>query len=132
MKTFVRFRSSQFPAYTGEEESINPGLWGRRLAEHLAMRLAERGINPGQIVLEDWGCLLPVDVDGHALEICCGHQDGDEDEFLIFTNPDRPVIRRWFRRVDVTQPLMRLTGALADILDTDPEVRNVEWGARPG
>jgi len=35
MKTHVEFRSSAFPAYENEEEEINPGLWGRRLAEHL-------------------------------------------------------------------------------------------------
>ncbi len=129
MKTFVRFRSSQFPAYPGEEDQINPGLWGQRLAEHLARRLAEKGISPGQIVLEDWGCLLPVDVDGQAMAVCCGHQDGDDDEFVIFTNPDRPAMRRWFRSFDLTQPLTRLTGALAEILEADPQVRNVEWSA---
>lgn len=127
MKTFVRFRSSKFPAYPGEEEQINPGLWGRRLAEHLAACLADVDISPGEIVLEDWGCYLPVIVDGQAIGVCCGHQDGDDDEFVVFTDPDRPFIRRWFRRVDVSLPLARLTGAIADILDKDPEVLEVEW-----
>ncbi len=31
MKTQVEFRSTKFPPYEGEEEEINPGLWGRRL-----------------------------------------------------------------------------------------------------
>jgi len=35
MKTQVEFRSSRFPPYDGEEEQINPGLWGKRLAEYL-------------------------------------------------------------------------------------------------
>ena len=33
MKTQVEFRSDKFPPYEGEEEQINPGLWGKRLAE---------------------------------------------------------------------------------------------------
>ncbi len=33
MKTQVEFRSSKFPPYDGEHEQINPGLWGKRLAE---------------------------------------------------------------------------------------------------
>ena len=33
MKTQVEFRSAKFPPYEGEEEEINPGLWGRRLTE---------------------------------------------------------------------------------------------------
>ena len=36
----VTFRSPKFPPYDGEEESINPGLWGKRLAEHLVDQLA--------------------------------------------------------------------------------------------
>ena len=44
MKTFIEFRSSKFPPYEGEEEQINPGLWGKRLAEYLVQKLAERGI----------------------------------------------------------------------------------------
>jgi len=35
MKTQVEFRSSKFPPYEGEQEQINPGLWGKRLAEYL-------------------------------------------------------------------------------------------------
>jgi len=37
------FGSSKFPPYDGEEEQINPGLWGKRLAEYLVQKLAERG-----------------------------------------------------------------------------------------
>lgn len=42
MKTQVEFRSFKFPPYEGEEYQINPGLWGKRLAEYLVQRLAEK------------------------------------------------------------------------------------------
>lgn len=42
MKTQVEFHSSKFPLYESEEEQINPGLWGKRLAEYLVQNLAER------------------------------------------------------------------------------------------
>lgn len=45
IKTQVEFRSSKFPPYDGEEEQINPGLWGKRLAEYLAQHLSEKGFN---------------------------------------------------------------------------------------
>jgi hypothetical protein len=32
METHVEFRSNRFPPYDGEEEQINPGLYGKRLA----------------------------------------------------------------------------------------------------
>ena len=42
MKTQVEFRSAKFPPYEGEQEEINPGLWGKRLAEYLIQQLAAR------------------------------------------------------------------------------------------
>jgi hypothetical protein len=85
MKTFVEFRSDKFPAYEGEEEKINPGLWGRRLAEYFVERLPKQGVNPERIIHEDWGYYIPVKTDGPRLAICCGHQNGDDDEFWCFT-----------------------------------------------
>lgn len=84
MKTQVTFRSAQFPPYEGEEAKINPGLWGKRLAEYLVERLAAKGIVTGEMVAEDWGWYVPVQNEGFKLAICCGHQDGDDDEFLCF------------------------------------------------
>lgn len=36
MKTHVEFHSDQFPLYEGEEDEVNPGVHGKRLAEFLA------------------------------------------------------------------------------------------------
>jgi len=60
VKTQVEFRSSKFPPYEGEEEQINPGLWGKRLAEYLVQKLAERGIETEEMVAEDWGWYVPA------------------------------------------------------------------------
>lgn len=50
MKTQVEFRSSKFPPYEGEQEQINPGLWGKRLAEYLVQKLAEKGIQTEEVI----------------------------------------------------------------------------------
>ena len=91
MKTFVEFRSSKFPPYEGEEENINPGLWGKRLAEYLVQKLAERGIQTEEMVAEDWGWYVPVRNEGFRLALCCGHQYGDDDVFICFTDPKTPM-----------------------------------------
>ena len=39
MKTHLEFTSSAFPAYPGEDKQINPGIFGKRLAEFLAENL---------------------------------------------------------------------------------------------
>ena len=127
MKTQVEFRSSKFPPYDGEEEQINPGLWGKRLAEYLVENLASQGIATGEMIPEDWGWYVPVRNEGFRLALCCGHQDGDDDEFLCFTEPSTPVVKKFFKKIDATPQLSRLTEALRQILASDPEIRDVVW-----
>jgi hypothetical protein len=127
MKTQVGFRSDKFPPYEGEEQGINPGIWGKRLTEYLAEGLSERGIETGEMIAEDWGWYLPVHIGGARLALCCGHQDGDDDEFVCFTDPNTPIVRKFLRKVDVTPELARLTDALLQILSSDPEIRDITW-----
>ena len=127
MKTQVEFRSAKFPPYEGEEEQINPGLWGKRLAEYLSAKLTEKGITTGELIAEDWGWYIPIENKEFRLGLCCGHQNGEDDEFLCFTDPDRPVIKKLFRKIDATAPLTRLTEALRAILSADPDIREIVW-----
>ncbi len=127
MKTQVEFRSSKFPAYEGEEEQINPGLWGKRLAEYLVQKLGEKGITTEEMVAEDWGYYVPVHNEGFRLALCCGHQNGDDDQFLCFTDPSTPIVKKLFKKIDATTQLARLTEALQQILASDPEIRDVVW-----
>lgn len=127
MKTQVEFRSQKFPPYEGEEEEINPGLWGKRLAEYLKAKLASWGFDTQEIVLEDWGCLLPIKNDAFPLAVGCGHQYGDDDQFLCFIEPGKPVIRKWFKKIDTTPQVERVSAALQNILASDPDIREVNW-----
>ena len=127
MKTQVEFRSDKFPPYDGEEEQINPGLWGTRLAEYLARKLAEKGIKATAPIAEDWGWYLPIENEGFRLALCCGHQYGDPDEFLCFTDPATPALRKFFKKIDATAQLAKLTGALREILSSDPDIHDVVW-----
>jgi len=123
----VEFRSSKFPPYNGEEEEVNPGLWGKRLAEYLVQKLSERGIGAERIIGEDWGYYLPIPNEGFRLALCCGHQYGENDVFLCFTDPKTPVVKKFFRKVDATAQLTRLTEAVQQILSSDPEIKNIVW-----
>ncbi len=127
METFVKFRSSKFPPYEGEEEEINPGLWGKRLAEYMSQKLEERGINTDEIIMEDWGCYLPIQNDSFRLALCCGHQYGDNDQFIIFTDPKTPKIRKFLRVIDATPQLTKLTSAVKEILENDSDISEIEW-----
>ncbi|MEI6516728.1 MAG: hypothetical protein WCO77_12195 [bacterium] len=127
MNTQVTFRSNKFPPYEGEEEQINPGLWGKRLAEYFIENLKGTGIDTEEIIPEDWGWYIPIKNEGFRLAICCGHQYGDSDEFLCFTEPSNPIIRKLFRKIDASEQLGRVIAAMSQILASDPEIREVEW-----
>src|SRR5256886_3900099 len=100
MKTQVEFRSSKFLPYEGEPKQINPGLWGKRLAEYFVQKLSETGIKAEEIIAEDWGWYIPVQNEGFRLSICCGHQDGDDDEFVCFTDPSTPLVKKFFKKIE--------------------------------
>lgn len=102
-------------------------MWGKRLAEYLVERLAELGIETDDIIAEDWGWYVPIQDEGFRLAICCGHQNGDDDQFLCFTDPDKPVVRRFLKKIDATAPLTRVTDALRRILAADPDIKEVVW-----
>ena len=127
MNTQVEFRSSKFPPYEGEEDEINPGLWGKRLTEYLATKLAEKGFETDDMVIEDWGCFLPIRNEGFRLALCCGHQNGDDDEFLVFTDPATPKVKKLFRTIDATPQLTRLLEAVRQILESDSGISNIVW-----
>jgi hypothetical protein len=132
MQTHVTFRSDKFPPYDGEEDEINPGLWGKRLTEYLSTKLKERGFPVQPYSVEDWGYYLPLQNEGFRLALCCGHQDGDPDEFLVFTEPSSPKVKKFFRTIDATPQLTPLTTALREILASDPEIRDVRWSESGG
>jgi len=90
-------------------------------------KLSEKGIKPEEIVAEDWGWYIPVENEGLGLAVCCGHQDGDDNEFVWFTDPGTPIVKKFFKKIDATAPLTRLTEAMQQILSSDPEIKDVVW-----
>src|SRR5579884_1274671 len=115
MKTQVEFRSHKFPPFEHEEDSMNPGIWGKRLAEYLRTQLLKRGVEVAKIYPEDWGWAITLKNSSPAW-IGCGHQHGDEDQFLCFIETSK--------KLDLPNQLANL---LNDILTTDPEIREVRW-----
>lgn len=129
MKTQVEFRSDKFPPYDVEQEEINPGLWGKRLAEYLQKSLANYGVKVTCIGAEDWGWMVELENEEFPLWIGCGHQQGDNDEFLCFIEPSKPFIRKWFKKIDTTLQVDRVSEALRNVLESDPDIRNINWSS---
>lgn len=127
MRTHVEFRSARFPAYEGEEEQVNPDLWGKRLAEYLSQRLRSAGVLTGEIYAEDWGWGIPLPHDDFSMWMGCGRYQEYPDGYLVFVEPSKPMIRNFLKKIDTTAAVGRVVEALNRILNSDPEIRDVRW-----
>jgi len=127
MKTQVEFRSDKFPPYDGEEDQINPRVWGKRLAEFLQENLPNQGLKVTSIGMEDWGWMVELENEEFPLWIGCGHQHGDDDEFLCFIESSKPLVRKWLKKIETTARVARVSEALNKVLDANPYIRDVNW-----
>jgi hypothetical protein len=83
MRTHVEFRSAAFPPYPGEEEQINPDLYGKRLAEFVFDALSRAGFEPDEPGPEDWGWCVTIKNREFPLWVGCGHYQEYDDGFLL-------------------------------------------------
>lgn len=131
MAGILTFRSAKFPSVGTEEEGVNveAGIFGKRLADYLALHLPSKGFPVRCATAEDWGWMVEIEHDEpFALAVCCGHvSDGASDAFHCFLHPDKPKVRRWLKSYDTTAKTAALAQALEDILRADADIRELTW-----
>lgn len=98
LETHVEFRSDRFPPVEGEDEEVSPGRHGKLLAQFIQRGLNERGIPTDEPIAEDWGWSVPVKNDQFRLWVGCGNYDEYPDGLLCFIEPQKPFVRKWFRK----------------------------------
>ena len=127
MLTHVEFRSDLFPPYEGEEELINPGIYGKRLAEFLRDGLRKEGFEPSEPVAEDWGWVLPISNPQFTLWIGCANYAEYPEGFLCFIEPHKSSIRKLLKKVNTLERLSALQAALDRVLAEDAGIRSKRW-----
>ena len=128
VRTRVEFRSDKFPPNAGEEERVNPGVWGERLAQYLYEQFEARGVEVDDYVAEDWGYCIRLVPKEFMVWIGCGHQADAPEAFLCFVEPSKPWIRKFpFRKIDTTAEVSRVVDVLGQILTSDPQIHQIRW-----
>jgi hypothetical protein len=127
MLTHVEFRSNRFPAYDGEDREVNPGLWGKRLAEFLRDALRGEGFETQEPFAEDWGWVVPIANRQFRLWIGCGHYQEYPDGYLCFIEPHTPSVRKLFKKIDSRERVESLQRALDKVLSEDVGIREKRW-----
>lgn len=112
MRTHVEFCSDSFPAYPGEDEEVNPGRYGKRLAEFLAGQLPRYGFKVRGIGAEDWGWMVELENERFPLWVGCGNYEEGENAFLCFIEPSKPYVRKWLTKIPTSEVVERVATAL--------------------
>lgn len=124
----VTFKSSAFQAELDEEELINPGRHGRRLAKFMREQLTTRGWKVREPYAEDWGFRVEIDHPAFDLWLGCGNVDDSPGEYLVFIEPQRPFILKFpFKKISTVEDVTRLREAVRAILEESPECQEVTW-----
>ena len=127
MKTHLEFTSNAFPAYPGEDKEINPGIFGKRLAEFLAENLSKHGFKVLGIGAEDWGWMVEIENQEFPLWIGCASYDGTENEFQCFIEPSKPFVRKWLSKIETGPIVEKLAAALGAVLLESGKVSGLRW-----
>lgn len=127
MRTHVEFRSDAFPALPGEDAQINPGRWGKALADYLRSELTSRQLPGGDPYAEDWGWGVPIDNEDFPLWVGCGNYEEYPDGFLCFIEPSKPYVRRLLRKIDTTARIEQVAAAIDAALKSHSGVRDLKW-----
>ncbi len=127
MRTHVEFRSSAFPPQPGEEDQINPGRWGKALADYLRAEFTKRGLDGGAPYAEDWGWAVPIENSAFPLWVGCGNYEEFDDGFLCFIEPSKPTIRKLFSKIDTTARVQQVAEALQSALSAHGGIRDLRW-----
>jgi hypothetical protein len=125
--THVEFKSDAFPPYDTESGEVNPGRFGKRLAEFLAEALRRQGEAVGEIFAEDWGYVVPIENAEYKLWIGVGNYEEYPDGFLCFLEPHQEYVRKLFRKISTNERLSRLQQRVDTALKEHGRVRDIKW-----
>jgi hypothetical protein len=125
-KTHFEFRSDAFPVEADEEE-YNPGIHGRKLATFLFQQLEQLGLPAKTPTQEDWGWIVPINNPRYNVFLGCGPYQEYKDGFLVFIEPCKPFIRKWFRRIETGPVISPIICAAYMAIENSKSVYGLRW-----
>ena len=131
----VTFFSDQF-SQTPRSDAINDML-GHDLAEWLRAGLAEAGFDVGEVIAEDYGYGLWVNLDGSHYWVMtteyepAGYEGQTQPKWLIGLHYDPGCLYVWrLRRRPDAEAVPRIAQAVHTLLASETAVSGIEWWAQ--
>jgi hypothetical protein len=122
------FKSTSLEIEPGEDEDINPGIYGRQLAAWLKARLEDHGY-PVEVIEEDWGRCLMCARKPFMLWVGCGAMTGATKEDVVwhcFVVAEPGLLSRFFMKTEAAGAVAKLDYTLGEILRAEPTATLVD------
>ncbi|WP_196887280.1 hypothetical protein [Aureivirga sp. CE67] len=122
MKADILIESNLFPSYKGEEELLNSGRFGKRLAEFLKSELEKENIIIKDLYPTDYSFELRIDQFEFEIFILTGNIDGELNKYLISIEPKKEFVRKWFRKIPSKKRINELYKIIEKKLTQNEEI----------
>ena len=133
------FTSPKFEIEIGEDDEINPRIYGRQLAIWLKAQLEKSGYTVEEVINEDWGRCLMCARDPFMLWVGCGSRPdyatarpGDPPpkharvRWYCFATAEVFFWKRLFGKIDTAPVVAKLNADLGNILMAEPTITLIE------
>ena len=126
------FKSSLFEIEPGEDEEINPGIYGRQLSAWLRQKLEAGGYPVEDVINEDWGRCLMCQRSPFALWVGVGSVEDESRVEGMIPTKDAVVwhcfavtegglrMRMFGKKNEIETSRAKLDATLASILRAEP------------
>lgn len=127
------FRSTRFEIEPGEDKGINPGIYGKQLAEWLKVRLESRGYKVEPIINEDWGRCLMCSRQPFLLWVGCANMTDlsaspevpppkEQITWHCFATAEVPFWKKLFSKIETEPVVAKLKADVGGILAAEPSI----------
>jgi len=128
-----RFTSSLFEVEPGEDDEINPGIYGKQLAEWLKARLEDRGYTVEPVINEDWGRCLMCGRKPFLLWVGCANMTDltaspgvvprkEQVTWTCFATAEVPFWKKLFGKIETEAAVAKLHADLGAILAAEASI----------
>ncbi len=131
LPNYFQFWSDQFGPLQSEtdennDDYINPGMWARQLSDFLSKEMEKLGWKTVFVAVEDWGHYIALSSTPDGKEnanICCSNVDSEIvkdrlESYLVYGQPDVKIVKRWLKKIDVSEVSQKLGDDLHTILSS--------------
>lgn len=126
MKPDLLIKTNLFPAHENESAEINPGRFGKRLAEFIKDNLTKTEIIVADIYPTDYSYELRLDGYKFKIYVLIGNIDGENDQFLISIEPKKAFVRKLFKKISTEDSINKVYNAIRASISNNPEIEIIE------